>query len=186
MKFFKNLLNSFGLYVHNNFFPAIVILFAIVYSGVVYIPLTFLIRDMSILKNVPSPTLIRLEILFLILAIILGIGGYKSSSKRNPIILFRDKLRNAIQTMSSLPDIHITDAEVSLLVNLKGRAELKRTMQDVDKLLEAVDGQVKLVNLRKELQHLKDQQGMFRKLPGLIEEKQKELEKAEAKPLTSQ
>lgn len=186
MKFFKNLLNSFGLFFHDQFSPIIILLFAVVCTGVVYIPLTFLIRDISILKNVPSPTLIRLEILFLILTIILGIGGYKSSSKRNPIILFRNKLRKAIQTISSLPDIHITDAEVSLLVNLKGRAQLKRTMQDVDKLLEVVDGQVKLVNLRKELQYLKDQQGMFRKLPGLIEEKQKELEKAEAKPLTNQ
>ncbi len=180
MKFFKNLLNLFGLFTKKYMYfligPLILSL-----SGAIYFPLSILFKESSIFKKDPSSTSILLAAGFIFLSIILIVGMNKAMPSKNPIILFRDKLWKAIRIMSLFPDIHMTDTEVSLLSNLKTRAQLKRTMQDVDKLLEAVDGLAKLVNLRKELQRLKDQRDMFKKLPNLIEEKQEELEKAEVK-----
>ncbi len=179
MKFFKNLLNSLGLFFHNHFFPSIMLLFAVICSGVVYIPLTFLVRDSSLLKNVPFPTLICLEILFLILVIILGIGTYKANSKRNPKVLFQVRFREASREIGYLPTKHATTFEIDLLWYLANKAQ---TMDDITKLFEEIKILKELLNLREELRRLEDQRNMINKLPELIEKTEKQIAEIENRP----
>ena len=179
MKFFKNLLNSLGLFYHNHFFPIIFLLFVVVCFGTVYTPLTLLVRDWSILKNVPSLTLIRLEILFLILTIILSIGAYKSNSKRNPKVLFQERFRKASREIGYLHTEHMTTPETIFLWGLADKAQ---TMDDITKLFEEIEIQKELLNLREEWRRLEDQRNMINKLPELLEKTEKQIAEIENRP----